>query len=239
MPSSIRHGAAGRRAFVVDRQRAAPLLHRAVVDDRNARRRDALADAAGESRGALAVEVAFEAVADRLVQQHAGPAGAEHDRHFAGRRGDRFEVGQRLGEGDVDRAVPLRLVEQVVVEIAAAKPVIAGFAAAVLLGDDLDAEANQRTNVGARRSRRRGRCRSRSSSPTGVTLTCATRGSRARAAASICWHKRDLVGERDQAQRVVGAVHRLVGACAAAAPARPSPDRAASGWRRRARSRLR
>ena len=46
--------------------------------------RDALADAAGERARALAVEVAFEAVADRLVQQHAGPARAEHDAHLAG-----------------------------------------------------------------------------------------------------------------------------------------------------------
>jgi hypothetical protein len=34
-----------------------------------------LADAAGEGRGALAVEVALQAVADGLVQQDAGPAG--------------------------------------------------------------------------------------------------------------------------------------------------------------------
>ncbi len=148
MPSSIRHGAAGRRAFVVDRQRAAALLDRAVVDDGDARRRDALADPAGEGRGALAVEIAFEPVADRFVEQHAGPAGAEHDRHLAGRRGDRLEVDQRLGQRDVDRAVPCRLVEQLVVEIAAAKAVIAGLAPAVLLGDDLDAEAHQRANVG-------------------------------------------------------------------------------------------
>ena len=109
MPSSISTCAAGRRAFVVDGQRAAALVDRAVVDNRDAGRRDAFADAAGEGRGALAVEIAFEAVADRFVEQHAGPAGAEHDRHFAGRRGDRFEVDQRLGERDVDRAVPVRL----------------------------------------------------------------------------------------------------------------------------------
>ena len=101
----------------------------------------------GEGRGALAVEIALEAVADRLVQQHAGPAGAEHDRHLAGRRGDRFEVHQRLGERDVDRPVPGRRLEQLVVEIAAAEAVIAGLAPAVLLDDDLDVEPHQRPHV--------------------------------------------------------------------------------------------
>ena len=141
------HVALRRRALVVDGQRAAPVADRAVVDHGDAGRRDPLADPAGEGRGALAVEIALEAVADRLVQQHAGPAGAEHDRHLAGRRGDRFEVHQRLGQRDVDRPVPGRRLEQIVVEIAAAEAVIAGLAPAVLLGDDLDVEPDQRPHV--------------------------------------------------------------------------------------------
>ena len=48
--------------------------------------------------------------------------------------------------------------------------------------------------------------------PDSITLTCATRGSRARAAASISWHKRDLARERDRGERIVAAVHRAVGA---------------------------
>jgi hypothetical protein len=48
--------------------------------------RDALADQAGEGARLLAVEVAFQPVADRLVQQDAGPARAEHHGHLAGRR---------------------------------------------------------------------------------------------------------------------------------------------------------
>ncbi len=58
----------------------------------------------GEGRGLLAIEVAFEPVADRLVQHHAGPAGAEHDVEFAGRGGDGFEIDQRLTHRVVDRA---------------------------------------------------------------------------------------------------------------------------------------
>ena len=141
------HGAAGRRAFVVDGQRAAAVGDRAFVDHRDPGRGDALADAAGESRGALAVEVAFEAVADRFVEQHARPAGAEHDGHLAGRRGDRFQVHQRLGQRDVDRPVPLRRLEQPVVEIAPAEAVVAGLAAVAVLGDDLHVEADQRADV--------------------------------------------------------------------------------------------
>ena len=86
-------------------------------------------------------------MADGFVEQNAGPARAHHDRHFAGRRGDRIEIDQSLAQRLVDRAVPLRFLEQPAVKIAAAKPVIADLAPAVLLGDDLDAEADQRANV--------------------------------------------------------------------------------------------
>src|SRR3546814_6503583 len=52
----------------------------------------------GEGRGLLAVEVALEAVADRLVQHDARPAGAEDDGHLAGRGRDRIELHQRLAQ---------------------------------------------------------------------------------------------------------------------------------------------
>ena len=98
------HGAIGRRAFVVDGERAAASRNGAVVDDGDALGGDALADQAGKGRGLLAVEIAFEPVADRLVQHDAGPARAEHDVHLAGRRRHGFEVGQRLAQRLVDRA---------------------------------------------------------------------------------------------------------------------------------------
>jgi hypothetical protein len=90
------HVARRRRAFIVDGQRSAALVHGAIVDHRHARRRHPLADSSGESRGALAVEIALEPVADRFVQQHPGPAGAADHRHFAGRGGDCFQVDQGL-----------------------------------------------------------------------------------------------------------------------------------------------
>ncbi|MNC48879.1 hypothetical protein D3C75_980240 [compost metagenome] len=89
-------GALGRRALVVQTQRAAAARQGAVVDDGAQARSHRLADPAAVGRTALAVEVAFQAMADRLVQQHAAPAVAEHHRHAAGRRRDGLEVEQRL-----------------------------------------------------------------------------------------------------------------------------------------------
>src|SRR5262249_51239331 len=83
-------------AFVVDVQRAAAAVQSAVIYDRDARCGDALTDATGKGRAALAVEVALETVPDGLVQQHARPARAEHDGHRAGGRCLRLEVDPRL-----------------------------------------------------------------------------------------------------------------------------------------------
>src|SRR5580692_4692084 len=79
-------GAAGRRAFIVDVQRAAPARQRAVIDDGAGFGGHALADAIRKGRGALAIEIALESMADGLVQQHAGPARPEHDGHGASGR---------------------------------------------------------------------------------------------------------------------------------------------------------
>ena len=75
MPSSDQHGAVGGRALVVHRQRAAALVDRAVVDHGDAGRGDALPKAPGEGARLLAVEIAFQAMPDRLVQQDAGQPG--------------------------------------------------------------------------------------------------------------------------------------------------------------------
>ena len=62
-----------------------------------------LAQHAGEDRGLLAVEVALEAVAHRLMQQDAGPAGSQQHVHLAGRRRPGLErdeaLAQRLARG--------------------------------------------------------------------------------------------------------------------------------------------
>ena len=61
-------------ALVVDGDGAPLVGHRAVVDQRDQRRRHQLADAAREHRRALGHEVGLEAVAARLVEQHAAAA---------------------------------------------------------------------------------------------------------------------------------------------------------------------
>src|SRR5207302_1651850 len=65
-------------------------------------------------------------MADRFMQQDTRPSGAEHDLHFARRSGDGFEVGQRLRERDIDRAIPFGVFEQATVKIASAEPAAAG-----------------------------------------------------------------------------------------------------------------
>ena len=74
-------------AFVVDRERAPLAPVRAVVDERDERRRDELADAVREHRRVLVDEIGLEPVAARLVEQHAARAALQHDRELARRRG--------------------------------------------------------------------------------------------------------------------------------------------------------
>src|SRR3546814_13048158 len=80
------------------------LVHRAIVDHRHAGRRDALTDAARKGARALAVEIAFKPVADSLVKQHAGPAGAEQHGEFARGGIDRAQIAERLVTRFVDHA---------------------------------------------------------------------------------------------------------------------------------------
>ncbi len=86
-------------------------------------------------------------MADRLVEQHARPAGAAHDRHLAGGRCHRLQIDQRLRERFVDRAFAGRGIEQAIVEIAAADAEEATLAPAILLDDDRDVEPHQRADV--------------------------------------------------------------------------------------------
>ncbi len=140
-------GALAGRAFVVDIERAATAVQGAVIDDGHARRGHALADAPGVDAGALAVEVAFQAVAHRLVQQHAGPARAEHYRHHPGRRRDRIQIHQRLAQRFAREAFRAAVGEQVGIAIAPAAAGITGFAPAALFDDHLHVQAHQRAHV--------------------------------------------------------------------------------------------
>ncbi len=141
------HGAVGRRAFVVDRQRAAALRHGAVIDHGDALGRDLLPHQSGKGRSLLAVEIAFEPVADGFVQHDAGPARAEHDVHLAGGRRDGLEIDQRLADGIVDRALPGIGGDEALIALAAAIAVAAGFLAVAVADHDRDADAHHRPHV--------------------------------------------------------------------------------------------
>ena len=125
-----------RRAFVINRERPAPVIQCAVVNHGHTGRGDAFSDHPGKRAGALAVEIALKPVADGFVQQYAGPAGAEQHCHFARWCGNRTQVDERLGQCLVNRVVPLAFFEQAVVEIASAKAVSAGFAPAIFFDND-------------------------------------------------------------------------------------------------------
>ena len=141
------HVALRRIAFIIDIERAAALLNRAVVDHGHAGRSHALADAAAESRTAFAVEIALEAVPDRFVQQDTGPAGAEHDCHRSRRCGTRVKIGKRLRHCLARVILQYRISEVGIVEAPAAAGT-ALLAVAVLLDDDLHRHAHQGPHVG-------------------------------------------------------------------------------------------
>lgn len=141
------YGAACFVAFVVDVERTAPAGNIALIDDGNAFGGDAFADPAGKDAGPLAVEIAFQTVSDRFVQQHARPTVAQNDGHLAGRRRTGFEIGQGLFDGGIDKLPHQGFIEisQVVASSAARAALFAAFA---LFGDDGNVQAHHRADVG-------------------------------------------------------------------------------------------
>ena len=100
------------------------------------------------ARHALAVEVAFEAVADRFVEENARPAGAEHDVHRAGGAGHGVEIHQREAHGFVDERLPARGLEELRELATAAAALIADLAASLgALRDHLHVHPHQRLHV--------------------------------------------------------------------------------------------
>ncbi len=148
-------------------------------------------------------------MADRFVQQYAGPARPHHHRHFARGRGNRFEVHQRLGERDVDRLAPLGFLEQLAIEIASAEAMVAGLAPVARPGDDLHPEADQRADV---RGDEAVGANDVDHAPAGRQRH-ADLGDARVAGAGRCVDRPaqlDLLAERYERQRIVGVIHRLV-----------------------------
>ncbi len=96
MPFSISTVFVGRIAFVIHVERSAASGHGAVIDHRAFVAGDALVQQARERRGLLAIEVGFQAVTDRFVQQDSRPSRTEHHFHLARRGFARVELNDRL-----------------------------------------------------------------------------------------------------------------------------------------------
>ena len=141
-------GALGRRAFVIDAKGAAALEQGAVIDDGAQAGGHLLAHPAAVGRAALTIEVAFQAMADRFVQQHPGPASAHHHRHTAGRRGNRFEIDQGLAQRLAGIAHGPVFIEKVAIVGTPTAAMAAALTAAVLLDDHADVETHQRAHIG-------------------------------------------------------------------------------------------
>src|SRR5207245_4659812 len=107
----------------------------------------------GEGRGPLAIEVALEAVPDRLVQENARPAGPEHDGHLSRGRVHRGELERRLARRLGGEPAPPALFQEKVEGHAAAAAVRADLPLATVLRDRRDAQAGERADVADRPAR--------------------------------------------------------------------------------------
>ena len=97
---------------------------------------DSFADSPRKRGRSLAVEIAFETVTDRLMQEHAGPARPEHYGHVACRRGNRPQIDIGLahgfcGEGGVEVGI-----EEAFITVATAGSGITLLAAIAVLEND-------------------------------------------------------------------------------------------------------
>jgi hypothetical protein len=128
--------------------RAATAGHAAVVDHGHLRRRDLLADQAGERGGLLAIEVGFEAVADSFVQQDAGPAGAEDDFHLAGGSVDRSKLQDGRACGFAGKVLGRFVALEEVERDASAAAAGAARGAGRVLGDHCNVQPSERLGVG-------------------------------------------------------------------------------------------
>ena len=84
---------------------------------------------------------------DGFVQHHAGPAGAQHDVHFARRGGHRLEINQRLADGAIGGFAPCLGVDEAGITFAAAIALAAAFLTITLAGNHRNVDAHQGTDI--------------------------------------------------------------------------------------------
>ena len=147
-PVFNQYGAASFVAFVVDIERTASVGNIALIHNCHAFSSHAFANSAGENAGFFAVEIAFQTMSDRFVQQHARPAVAQNDGHLAGRRRTGFEIGQGLFDGGIDKPMHQVFIEirQIITPATACTALLATLA---LLGNDGYIHAHHRADVGS------------------------------------------------------------------------------------------
>ena len=147
-PVFDQYSAASFVAFVVDIERTASVGNISLVNDSNAFGGHTLADSAGENAGFFAVEIAFQTMSNRFVQQHARPAVAQNDGHLAGRRRTGLKIGQGLFDGGIDKPTNQVFIEirQIITPAAARAALLATLA---LLGNDGNVHAHHRADVGS------------------------------------------------------------------------------------------
>src|SRR5262249_25664328 len=124
----------------------ARIRHRAIVDDGYQAGSNRLADAIRIVAGLLAVEVGFEAMTDRLVQEDAGVALTQYYRELAGRRVDGRLKQHRLS-GGIASDVLGRVSLEVLHAQAAAAALDRRLTLVVFLGERLHIQADHRLEV--------------------------------------------------------------------------------------------
>ena len=140
-------GAPAWRAFIIHRQAAAPIGHCAIIHHVHAGGGDPLAKQPGEGGCLFAVVIAFQPMADRFMQQNAGPAGAEHHFHLARRRRHAAQVHQRLAQRLIHAALPGFSTQHALIGKAPAGAEAAGLPPITLGHHDRDIEAHQGAQI--------------------------------------------------------------------------------------------
>ena len=109
------------RAFVVDGEGPPLACVRAVVDERDERRRDEVTDASREHRPVLLHEIGFEPVAARFVEQHSTRAALQHHRQFPCRCGSGAEHRERTLRRGARHRFGIDLVEELETDAASGR----------------------------------------------------------------------------------------------------------------------
>ena len=140
-------GAPAWRAFIIHGQAAAPIGHCAIIHHVHAGGGDALAKQAGEGGCLFAIVIAFQPMADRFMQQNAGPAWAEHHFHFSRGCGHAAKVHQRLAQRLIHAALPGIATQHTLIGKAPAGAEAAGLTPIAFRHHDRDIEAHERAQI--------------------------------------------------------------------------------------------